>query len=124
MQPTYESITLTGTIVGRIWMPGIICRKEFRLTFTPDDRLFTTRWTGLRDALLEATRDGDFQACGLEEAALIIKRPPVVSVPSGSWGQQVWHCKVPRCKLTDDLWAEESWIEEYEEYDFSDEVEA
>lgn len=60
-----ESITLSGTLTGKIWMPACYCRKDFKVEFTPEHRPFSRPWENLPDALDHITNDGDFQGCGL-----------------------------------------------------------
>ena len=64
------SIEIYGTIRGTIWMPAIECTKEVHCKFTPKQQPFTREWTGIRDALLHLTNDGDFQSCMLEDVSL------------------------------------------------------
>lgn len=74
-------ITLSGEIVGTIWMPAVECTKEFHLELTRIPRKSSTRTypgiaprsmeiTCLRDALLRLTNDGDFQFCAINWAML------------------------------------------------------
>lgn len=89
-----ESITVQGELIGRIWQ-GIECYKEVNCTFTPNDRPFSHKWTGLRDALLHVTNDGDFQNCKLSNGVLIIRwydgRRTIQMVSD-----------IPYCKVSDD----------------------
>ena len=64
------SIKISGEVIGKIWMPSIECSKEFNVTFTPDNLPFTSQWTGLRDAVLHITNDGDFQSCRINWASV------------------------------------------------------
>lgn len=60
-----ESITLSGTLAGKIWWPQDYASKDFSVTFTPEHRPFSRPWENLPDALDHITNDGDFQGCGL-----------------------------------------------------------
>lgn len=66
-----ESVTLYGTVAGRMWMPSCHAWKEFQVKLVPGGAHFAREWHGLRDALMEIANDGDFQSCGLVDAALI-----------------------------------------------------
>lgn len=63
-----SKIEISGCLEGIIWMPAVICEKEFSVTFTPDDRPFTREWTGLENAIDYITNDGDFQYCKIQYA--------------------------------------------------------
>lgn len=79
------TITISGTLRGQIWMPAAETTKDFRETFTPDDRPFSRQWNGLRDALLYVTNDGDFQACDIEYAVIsvrCVKNGKIVTITS------------------------------------------
>ena len=69
---TLESITVSGVIAGKIWMPACYCWKDFNVKFTPDDRPFTRVWEGLPDALNHIVNDGDFQSCGVVDVHLAV----------------------------------------------------
>jgi hypothetical protein len=57
-----QSVTISGTVTGPIWWGGN-GSKDVSVTFTPDNQPFTKIWCGLRDAVVDITNDGDFQAC-------------------------------------------------------------
>ena len=60
-------IRIYGELRGYIWMPNCECTKEFDVTFSDNpNEPFTRHWTGLRDALLHITNDGDFQSCAID----------------------------------------------------------
>jgi hypothetical protein len=68
----YE-IKIVGTLVGNIWMPYEEYTKEFSVRFSPNEHQpFTSHWTGLRDAFLEITNDGDFSSCKVQEAYITV----------------------------------------------------
>ena len=67
---TLESITISGILVGKVWAPWVYAWKDFKVTFTPDDRPFTREWDGLPDALDHIVNDGDFQSCGVVDAQI------------------------------------------------------
>lgn len=69
-----KTITLAGTLRGTIWMPAVECTKEFAVKFSPEDRPFTRKWTGLADALDHVTNDGDFQNCQIENMVMVIEQ--------------------------------------------------
>lgn len=91
------TITLRGTLIGRIWMPSIACTKPFNVQFSPTSRPFARQWTGLRDALLSITNDGDFQECEIGELTIVVERP----IPSGT--SRTWHSVRP-CRAISDLY--------------------
>lgn len=94
-----ESITIYATLKGDIWMPYIECTKETVTTFTPKGTPFTRKWTGLRDALLHITNDGDFRDCKIDWSCIVIK-----------WFDGKYRIErqveMPNCKLTADLLVE------------------
>jgi hypothetical protein len=65
-------ITLTGYLVGKIWMPARECWKHLSYDLTREDARFTEPGT-LRDHVLAATRDGDFQSCSIAEGYLHVQ---------------------------------------------------
>lgn len=67
-------IDVSARVIGRNWMPGCLCWKDVRATFTPDDRPFSHQWSNLRDALLRLANDGDFQSAALSDVWLTIDR--------------------------------------------------
>lgn len=54
--------TIRGHLVGNIWMPNAECWKDLAYDITGEDVRFTEPCT-LRDHVLRATNDGDFQHC-------------------------------------------------------------
>jgi hypothetical protein len=68
------TITISGELRGKIWMPAIECTKEFKQKFSRDNRPFSYRIDNLRDALLHITNDGDFQSCALDYAVLTVTK--------------------------------------------------
>lgn len=96
---TLESITIYADIVGNIWMPMVECRKETKTVFTPEQQPFTHEWTGLRDALLRITNDGDFRSCLIEWGCMVIR-----------WWDGKYYIErqvdIPNCKLTSDCLVE------------------
>lgn len=67
-----QSITISGTLRGTIWMPCAECTKDVSAKFTPKQQPFSHEWTGIRDALLRLTNDGDFQSCTLESVTMSV----------------------------------------------------
>ena len=66
------SVHLSGMLEGVIWMPSVVCEKEFDITFSTDEKNPWTRYwdnylhhNKLRSALLHVTDDGDFQSCSI-----------------------------------------------------------
>lgn len=87
----HVSITIEGFIVGPSWMPGTECYKSLhfdvvghrgRCTSSAGDRY------ALRDAMLEATRDGDFQSAVVAQGMLHID-----STRIGADGRRVTHSR-------------------------------
>ena len=95
MTKKLESITIHAELIGDIWMPDVECTKESTTVFTPEDRPFTSKWTGLRDALLQITNDGDFRSCVINWGIMVIR-----------WWDGKYHIEktvdIPNCKLTSD----------------------
>lgn len=70
-----DYIKLVGKVRGTIWMPAIECESDFSVTFSRNEHeAFRRHWTGIRDAVLHVTNDGNYQNCGLDHGFLIIKR--------------------------------------------------
>lgn len=68
------NISLRGYVVGPIWWPaGSECYKPLAYSITRENGRFTEPGT-LRDHVLRATNDGDFQSCTLARAELVIER--------------------------------------------------
>jgi hypothetical protein len=59
--------SLVGDLVGRIWMPAVECTKALNYNLTREDGRFIEHGT-LRDHVLRATNDGDFQSCEIHGA--------------------------------------------------------
>lgn len=67
------NISIRGYIVGKIWWPaGAECYKELEYSITREDSRFSEPGT-LRDHVLRATNDGDFQSATLAHAELIVE---------------------------------------------------
>ena len=69
---TLESITISGVLAGKIWMPSNYAWKDFKVTFTPEHKPFSREWVGLPDALNHIVNDGDFQSCGVVDVHLAV----------------------------------------------------
>ena len=67
-----QSITISGTLRGDIWWPRAECTKDVSAEFTPKQQPFSHEWTGIRDALLHLTNDGDFESCTLESVIMSV----------------------------------------------------
>jgi hypothetical protein len=72
MQSNLE-FSIRGFIVGTIWMPSVECYKPLNYDLTREDARFTEPGT-LRDHVLRATNDGDFQSCSIAHGELIARR--------------------------------------------------
>src|SRR5512139_2970703 len=70
---TLQSITLSGQIKGRIWMPAVECLKDFTVRFTPDNQPFSRPWSELEDAINHITNDGHFQSCYINDLWIEVK---------------------------------------------------
>lgn len=79
----YKRVTISGTIGGSIWMPAVVCTKEFTANndqwpynaYTEDGKSVPAT---LRDMVLGITRDGDFQSCSIVDATVAFERSRVV----------------------------------------------
>lgn len=70
---TTTRITITGYIVGAIWWPsGAECWKDLNYDAT-DQQARTDGKMTLRDHLIRATMDGDFQSCTVAAGTLTIE---------------------------------------------------
>lgn len=67
--PSNISFRLTGYLVGPIWN-GAECWKDLYYNLTREDALFSEPGT-LRDHILRATNDGDFQSCSIAHGELV-----------------------------------------------------
>lgn len=63
--PHQTTVTLKGTLVGKIWMPAAECTKPVTLDRRHDFNYFDKVLPTARDMVLRATNDGDFQSCNL-----------------------------------------------------------
>ena len=65
-------ISISGQIQGHIWMPNAVCTKDF--TVSEDDFRYSdgSRPT-LRDMVLRATNDGDFQSADVSWGHLTVE---------------------------------------------------
>jgi len=70
MEKTRIDRTLYARIAGDIWMPQTLCWKDVKLT---DFRYSDGSQPSLRDMVLQATNNGDFQSCGLVDAYVLIR---------------------------------------------------
>lgn len=70
---THIRAYLTGYIVGQIWWPaGTECWKDLHFDCTDYAKRCTPRAT-LRDCVLAATNDGDFQGCDIAQGELVLE---------------------------------------------------
>jgi hypothetical protein len=69
---------INGYLVGNAWMPSAECYKPLAYRFVREDSFrpspFSDTQETLRDAMLEATRDGDFQSCDVADGFLTITK--------------------------------------------------
>ena len=63
--PSQTSVTLHGTLVGRIWMPSREYSKPVTCDRQRDFRYSDGSLPTAREMVLHATNDGDFQSCQL-----------------------------------------------------------
>lgn len=63
------SVTISGTIGGKIWMPAVTCWKDFSYRMNQKVRADET----FRDAICNITNDGDFQSCEIVDATVKIE---------------------------------------------------
>jgi hypothetical protein len=67
-------VRITGFVVGPIWWPvGVECYKPLNYSITREDARFSAPGT-LRDHVLAATNDGDFQHCTIAQGRLVVTR--------------------------------------------------
>lgn len=68
--------TISGFLVGPIWMPATECWKDLHYTFVRADKDRASPWQDarddLRDAVSAVTNDGDFQYCKIAHGILIV----------------------------------------------------
>lgn len=74
------TIEIRARLIGRLWMPAALAFKDKREVFSVDDRPFTRQWSGMRDALLHLSNDGDFQGAALADVRITVKR----KLPTGN----------------------------------------
>lgn len=70
---THTEVSITGTIAGQIWMPAATCGKHFTIDES-DFRYSDGSRPTLREMVLRATNDGDFQSCEIIDATVTFKR--------------------------------------------------
>jgi hypothetical protein len=75
MQITFQH-SIRGILVGSIWMPAATCAKPLNYNATREESNWINagRNNGkgtLREHVLAATRDGDFQSCRLADGELV-----------------------------------------------------
>lgn len=66
-----SQISITGYLVGNIWMPGAECWKHLNYDVTAKSWNWGEKGS-LRDHVLAATNDGDFQSCNIACGELVI----------------------------------------------------
>ena len=65
------NISIRGFLVGTIWMPAAECYKPLDYSLT-DQQCRTVGKMTLRDHVVRATNDGDFQSCTLALGELVV----------------------------------------------------
>lgn len=87
----HVSIAIEGFLVGPIWQPSVEGYKPLAFDVDSHRKRCTSsdgsRYT-LRDAMLEATRDGDFQYAAVAQGVL-----RVTSTRAGTDGRRVTHSR-------------------------------
>jgi hypothetical protein len=68
---TFANVSIKGYLVGGIWMPNCECYKPLDYDCTRQQRRTEGKMT-LRDHVLCATNDGDFQSCQIADGYLEI----------------------------------------------------
>ena len=64
-------LTICGYLVGNIWMSNAECSKPFNYDVTREAKRYVGGKPTLRDHVLAATNDGDFQSCLIAAGGLI-----------------------------------------------------
>lgn len=100
-----NSITLSGEVVGPIWEQSRECVKDFREVFTLNDRALTRRWSGMRDALLSVTNDGDFQSCSIRYCYCSVEYIHEADGEHNATTFTIKHSEIVACKAILDLYA-------------------
>ena len=100
-----------GQIQGRIWMPACVCTKSFRVS-EDDFRYSDGSRPTLRDMILRATNDGDFQSAAVSYGWLTVE---TILPRKDSRGQitrkRSWNLRSPLFSSLADLIVPEDEIE-------------
>jgi hypothetical protein len=67
---THLEISIHGYLVGQIWMPVTECYKPLSYNITNESKRITGGKVTLRDHVLRATNDGDFQFAAIADGFL------------------------------------------------------
>lgn len=109
---TYE-ISIHGFLVGPIWWPaGAECFK----TLHYDANTQEVRWGEpgtLRDHVLAAAMDGDFQGCAIAQGELVIRRRKGGRTVTRSWPLS----RFP--SVADCLHSDPDWLPDYGEEEYA-----
>lgn len=70
----HVQLKISGYLVGQIWMPATECWKELSYDVTQESKRIVGGKVTLRDHVLRATNDGDFQDCVIACGELIATR--------------------------------------------------
>ncbi len=103
-------IKISGSLVGKIWMPSVTCWKDFSYDVIREQARTIGGKMTLRDHVLRATNDGDFQSCEMGDSFLTIKtsrrtESGAVITRSRSWPMEYFP-SVSDCVIAD-------WVPEY-----------
>jgi hypothetical protein len=72
-------ISIRGYLVGPIWWPaGAECWKNLNYDLTRERDRYVEPPTTLREHVLAATRDGDFQHCVIAQGEIVIERSRMI----------------------------------------------
>ena len=118
---TTRTIELRGYLVGAIWWPvGAECWKDLAYDITREDARFSEPGT-LRDHVLAATNDGDFQGCTIAQGELIATSRTIAWDDSGRVLRETTrrhHWPLDRFKsVADCLHDDPDWLPSYPEDD-------
>jgi hypothetical protein len=99
-------IKLSGTIIGKVWMPNCLGSTDFKKEYTLDNQPFTEKWNGLRSAVLDITNNGNFQSCAIKDMYITV-----------SYSQKKTFItktkEINKCKLIADCWVPDKMVEEF-----------
>jgi hypothetical protein len=113
MEPSTFEVTLYCKIAGPIWMPATTAFKDVKLTDSKspfsDFRYSDGSRPTLRDMVLKATNDGDFQNAALVEGSIKVRHHRKDRVV------EKWIELSPETRTIEDCWADAKTLEDVEE---------